>query len=84
METIVNDPSAFAQGSPAPYTYGAKFRGHDLKVLQTKPLALSGPFASCYGPNSTPSYTMFQMRADVRRFLPLQYTPAATRRANVW
>ena len=63
-----------ALDSAAPYTYGAKFRDHDLTVLQTKPLALTGPFATCFGPNgSTPSYTMFQMRADVRRFLPLQY-----------
>src|SRR5580765_6361635 len=33
-ETIVNDPAAFAQNSHATYTYGAQFRGQDLKVLQ--------------------------------------------------
>ena len=64
-ETIVSDPSQLA---------GAQFRGHDLTVVQTNKLSLTGPFASCWGSQGpNPTFTMYQMRADVRRFLPLQY-----------
>jgi hypothetical protein len=84
-ETIVNDPAAFALGSG-----GTLYLRRE--VPRTRPhgpadqvVALTGPFASCFGPSgSTPSYTMFQMRADVRRFLPLQYDASGRSTASVW
>src|SRR5262249_59020065 len=41
-ETIVTDPSQIA---------GAKFRGLALDVVKASSLALTGPFASCWGAN---------------------------------
>ena len=64
-EVIVSDASQVA---------GAKFRGADITDVRASALPLTGPYASCWGPGgSTPSFIMYQMRADVRRLLPLQY-----------
>ena len=63
-ETIATDPSQLA---------GVKFRGLDVNVVQTAQLTLTGPYASCWGSNGGgPTFTMYQMRADVRRLLPLK------------
>src|SRR5205814_5912837 len=74
-ETIVVDDPDHSQLA------GVKFR--DIPIDVTDPnttivkkasQSLSGPFASCYGSNGQhPLYTMYQLRADVRRFLPIQY-----------
>ena len=63
-ETIVVSPDQLS----------GKFRGADLEILKTNKQDLTGPFASCWGAQGpNPTFSMYQMRADVRRLLPLQY-----------
>ena len=70
-ETIVQNPSDLA---------GVQFRGqpidvNDATIVKKNFQTLTGPFASCWasqGGNPKPVFTMFQMRADVRKLLPLQ------------
>ena len=62
-ETIVTDPNQIS----------GRFRGEDLTILKTNSLPLTGPFASCWGAGGQNlTFTMYQMRADVRRLLRLQ------------
>jgi hypothetical protein len=68
-ETIVQTPSQLT---------GVEFNGtpinvNDTTVVKQSPQTLSGPFASCWASNGQqPTFTMYQMRADVRKLLPLQ------------
>ena len=53
-ETIVTNPSQLA---------GAKCRDLDLNVVNANPLALTGPFASCWGSQGPiPMFTIFKER----------------------
>src|SRR4029453_5418106 len=68
-ETIVEFPSQLA---------GVQFRDtpidvNDVTIVKKNSLTLTGPFASCWASNGQqPTFTMYQMEADVRRLLPLQ------------
>ena len=68
-ETIVQDTSQLE---------GVQFRTNninvnDVTIVKKNSLTLTGPFASCWASNGQqPVFTMYQMKADVRRLLPLQ------------
>src|SRR5262245_24746697 len=69
-ETIATSPAQLE---------GVKFRGHpihmdDIRVVKKSSASLTGSTASCFssGGGSGATYTMYMMRADVRRLLPLE------------
>ena len=74
-ETIVTDPSQLA---------GAKFRGLDLKVVKAAARDTDRTFRIVLGRGRRrATFTMYQMRADVRRLLPLRPMPATSRRESL-
>jgi hypothetical protein len=69
-ETIATNPAQLN---------GVKFRGHpihmdDVRVVKKSSLTLTGNTASCFssGGGSGATYSIYMMRADVRRLLPLE------------